>query len=124
MRALRLTVTLLGAAFALQGLAWLIDPQRAAAGLDMALLDGLGRSTQIGDFASFFFTAGVTMLIGSRPGRARLLYVPALLVGGAAVARIVAWALHGAAFAALFIAIEVAVTALLLQAAARLDTPS
>ena len=57
MRALRLTVTLLGAAFALQGLAWLIDPQRAAAGLDMALLDGLGRSTQIGDFASFFFTA-------------------------------------------------------------------
>lgn len=108
----------------LQGLAWVADPARAAAGLGMPLLDGLGRSTQAGDFASFFLTAGVTMLLGSRPGRARLLFVPAGLIGGAAVTRTLAWALHGAAFAGTFIAVEVGVGLLLLAAAGTLDTGS
>ncbi|MEO6029599.1 MAG: hypothetical protein ABIR79_22260, partial [Candidatus Binatia bacterium] len=82
---LRTIVTILGAFFALQGVAWLIDPARVAAGLGMPLLDGLGRSTQVGDLASFFLVAGVTMMIGSRHGRAGLLYVPAGLIGGAAI---------------------------------------
>jgi len=56
-----------------------------------------------------------------RAGRARLLYVPAALIGGAAVTRTLAWALHDAAFAALFIAVEVAVGLLLLAAAGNLD---
>jgi hypothetical protein len=122
--ALRIAVALLGAGFALQGLAWIVDPARSAAGLGMPLLDGLGRSTQAGDFASFFLTAGVTMLVGSSPGRARLLLVPAGLIGGAAITRTLAWALHGAAFAATFITVEVGVGALLLVAAATLDDPA
>ena len=71
---LRLSILLLGALFALQGLAWLVDPTRVAAGLGMVLLDGLGRSTQIGDFASFFAMAGILMILGSRPeiGRAHV----------------------------------------------------
>jgi hypothetical protein len=118
---LRTIATLLGAGFALQGLGWLVAPDRAAAGLGMVVLDGLGRSTQIGDFAAFFLTAGLTMLVGARPGRGRLLYVPAGLLGSAAVGRTVAWAVHGAAFASTFIAVEVA-TSLLLLAVARRDT--
>lgn len=118
---LRVATTVLGAFFALQGVLWLVVPARVAAGLGMPLLDGLGRSTQIGDFASFFLTAGVTMLVGSRPGRARLLYVPAGLVGGAAVTRTLAFALHGAEFAGTFIAIELATGLLLVAAARRLD---
>jgi len=112
---------LLGAGFALQGVGWLVAPERAAAGLGMAVLDGLGRSTQLGDFAAFFLTAGVTMLVGTRPGRGLLLYVPAGLLGSAAVGRIVAWAFHGAAFASTFIAVEV-VASLLLLAVARQDS--
>lgn len=119
--ALRVAVSVIGFGFAVQGLGWIVDPARAAAGLGMPLLDGLARSTQAGDFASFFLTAGVTMLIGSRPGRARLLYVPAGLIGGAAVTRTLAWAFGGAAFAGMFIAIEVSVGALLLVSAATLD---
>lgn len=113
--------TLLGVFFTLQGLGWLADPARAAAGLGMPLLDGLARSTQVGDLSAFFLVAGVTMLMGSRPGRARLLYVPAGLIGGAAVTRTLAWALHGAAFATLFITVEVVVGAILLKAASALD---
>ena len=108
--ALRIAVALIGLGFALQGVGWLAIPGQAAAGLGMPLLDGLGRSTQVGDFASFFLTAGITMLIGSRRGYSRLLYVPAGLLGGAAIARTLAWALHGADFAGFFIGVEVGVS--------------
>ena len=118
---LRIVTTVVGVFFALQGLLWIVDPARAAAGLGMPLLDGLARSTQIGDLASFFLTGGVTILVGARPGRARLLLVPAGMLGAAAVVRALAWALHGAEFAAAFIAIEVVVAALLLFAVRRLD---
>lgn len=121
MRPLRIATALLGALFALQGLGWLAVPRRAAEGLGMPLLDGLGRSTQIGDFTSFFLVAGVLMLAGSRPGSAHLLAVPGALLAMAAVARTLAWALHGAEFAAAFIAIEAAAAALLFTASLRLE---
>lgn len=118
---LRIVIRLLGAGFFLQGLGWIATPERAAAGLGMPLLDGVARSTQAGDFASFFLVAGATMLLGTLPGRARLLYVPAALIGGAAITRTLAWALHDAAFAAQFIAVEVVVGVLLLVAAGASD---
>jgi hypothetical protein len=114
---LRTIARLLGIGFTLQGLGWLVVPERAAAGLGMAVLDGVGRSTQFGDFAAFFLIAGLTMVVGARPGRSRLLYVPAGLLGSAAVGRTVAWAIHGAAFATTFIAVEVAASLLLLAVA-------
>lgn len=114
---LRLVVTILGVVFALQGVGWLIAPARLAASLGMPLLDGLGRSTQVGDFAAFFLTAGITMLIGTRPGRARVLLFPAGLIGGAALMRTLAWLLQGADFAFVFIAVEVVTGAILYRAA-------
>jgi hypothetical protein len=116
---LRFVITILGIGFALQGLGWIVDPARAAAGLGMPLLDGIGRSTQAGDFASFFLTLGGCMVVGARPRRSALLYVAAALLGGAAVSRTLVWAFQDAAFAGLFIAVEVGVAALLLVAAAR-----
>jgi len=112
---------LLGAGFVLQGLGWIVAPANAAAGLGMPLLDGLGRSTQVGDFAAFFLTAGVTMLVGSRAGNARLLLVPAGMLGSAAAVRTLAWLVHGASFAALFIAVEVVAGIVLATAALRDD---
>ncbi|MCC6764012.1 MAG: hypothetical protein IT293_05045 [Deltaproteobacteria bacterium] len=119
---LRLVIVVLGAFFLLQGVAWLVDPARVAAGLGMPLLDGLARSTQVGDFASFFLVAGATMLLGSRHGRSELLWVPAALIGGAAVTRTLAWMFQGAAFAFLFITVEVVVAAILVTGARRLDS--
>jgi len=118
--ALRVAIVLLGALFVGQGLLWIAAPARAAAGLGMPLLDGLARSTQIGDFGAFFLTAGGAILLGCRPGRSRLLRFPAALIGSAALLRTLAFLLHGAALAAAFIAIEVATSALLLLAARRL----
>jgi hypothetical protein len=114
---LRLAILVLGIFFAFQGVAWLVDPARVAASLGMPLLDGLARSTQVGDLASFFLVAGATMVLGTRPGRAEVLYVPAALIGGAAVTRTLAWAFQGADFAAFFIAVEVAIGITLLTGA-------
>jgi hypothetical protein len=122
MPSLRLVIVILGAVFTLQGVGWLVDPARAAAGLGMPLLDGMARSTQVGDLAVFFLVAGATMMLGTRPGRSGMLYFPAALIGGAAVTRTLAWALQGADFAAFFIAVEVIVGVTLLQGARRLDS--
>ncbi len=110
---------MLGVFFSLQGLGWLIAPAKAAETLGMPLLDGLARSTQVGDFAAFFLVGGLTIVAGSRPGRSHLLYFPAALIGGTAFTRILAWLLQGAAFATQFIVIELVTGAFLLAAARR-----
>ena len=120
--ALRIATFMMGAGFALQGLSWLVAPDRAAATLGMPLLDGLGRSTQVGDFAAFFLTLGLSILAGIRPGHARVLYFPAALLGSAALCRTVVWAVHGAAFATTFILVEIIASLLLLAAARRVET--
>lgn len=122
MNRLRMIVTLLGAFFALQGLGFLVAPQRAVESLGMPLLDGVARSTQLGDFAAFFLVAGIGILYGSRPGNARALLFPAALIGGAAVTRTLAWLLQGADFAAMFIAVEVITGVILYRAANTIDT--
>lgn len=114
---LRIVTLLMGAGFALQGVGWLVVPERAAAGLGMPVLDGLARSTQFGDFAAFFLTLGLSILAAIGMARARLLYFPAGLLGSAAFGRVVAWAVHGAAFATTFIVVEIVACLLLLARA-------
>src|SRR5262249_47180314 len=116
---MRILVLLLGAGFFLQGLGWIIAPGLSAARLGMPLLDGLGRSTQVGDFTAFFLILGATMLLGNAPGRGRLLPVPASMLATAAVMRTLAWLFHGAAFATLFVSVEAGVALLLVTAALR-----
>lgn len=120
--ALRIVTTLMGVGFTLQGVGWLVVPDRAAAGLGMPVLDGLARSTQFGDFAAFFLTLGLSILLGSASGRARVLYFPAALLGSAALCRTAAWAVHGAAFATTFILVEIVACLLLLVAARQVET--
>ncbi len=119
---MRIVTRLMGAGFTLQGVGWLVLPERAAAGLGMPVLDGLARSTQFGDFAAFFLTLGVSILAGSVAERARLLYFPAALLASAAFGRTIAWAVHGAAFAATFIAVEIVASLILFAAALQDET--
>lgn len=95
------------------GATWAIDPGRAAEALRMPLLEGLALSTQIGDLGAFFSVLGLCVLVGLLPGQARLLWVAAALVGVAGAFRTVAWAVHGADLAWLFIGGEALMTAVL-----------
>lgn len=97
------------------GAQWLFDPAGAAQGLGMPLLDGLGRSTQIGDLSAFFFAAGGLGLWGLLSRNASLMLAPMTLMGLAAVFRTVAWLVHGAE-PTTFILVEIVMFSILLAA--------
>ena len=118
---LRIVAGLIGGLFLLQALAWMIDPAGAAEALGMPLLDGLARSTQVGDFTSFFLALGAMGLIGALRMSGTWLRAGAMLLGGAAVMRTLAWAIHEAAFATEFIIIEAVAAATLVFIANRFD---
>lgn len=86
---------------------FIVDPETAARQLGMPLLEGIGRSTQIGDFGSFFLCSSIAAFYGAWNRSPVMLYVAALLIGGAAVCRMIASALHDAPFATTFIVVEV-----------------
>ena len=117
--ALRVVAGIIGLFFLIQGINWIIIPGAAAEALGMPLLDGLGRSSQIGDMASFFLTLGTMSLLGAVRSNPLWLCGSAMLLGGAAIMRTLAWLLHDAAFAGIFIGVEIAAAAVLLFVASR-----
>lgn len=108
---------LVGLFFVISGVRWIFDPAGAAAGLGMPLLDGIGLSTQIGDMGSFFFAGGLLTLIGVWKQKSEWLIAPALLIGTAAVFRVLATVVQGADLAVPMIVAEIVMTAILVVAA-------
>ena len=94
---LRILAALPGLLFGVIALQWLFDPAGAAAGLDLPLLRGAARSTQIGDTGAFFLGISACYLLGAIRLERQWFAAAALFVGGAAAYRVVAWALLGAA---------------------------
>ena len=119
-KTLRVIATLPGLLFLSMGIRWIVAPEAVAKELGMPLLDGMARSTQIGDLASFFVALGCMILLGVFTLQRTWFYAAAMLLGGAAVFRTLAWMMHDAALATESIAVEVVVTAILLTAAVRL----
>ena len=111
---------LIGAFMFYSALGWIIDPASAAAGLAMTLVTGpgettLGMNTQIGDFTSFFFTAGIMACIGAYRNEHIWLYGTISLLGSAAVFRTYAGLVHGADFLTTAIVFEVVMSLLLVM---------
>ena len=96
---------------------WLIDPSGAAKSLAMYLLEGEGGNTQIGDFTSFFFTAGLMSIIGAYRNEHMWLYTTISLLGSAAIFRISAGLFHGTEFLVSAIIFEIVSSILLLISA-------
>lgn len=118
---LRVLVTLPAILFILMGLRWAVDPTGAATGLGMTLLDGVGRSSQIGDVGALFLSMGMMMLLALITARRNWFYAPALMLTLVAVFRLLAWLVHDAALAMDMIVVEVLVASVLLFAASRLS---
>ena len=117
---LRVIVALPAIGFVVTGLRYIIDPTSAAEQFGMPLLDGVGRSSQIGNMAAFFLSLGLCILIALSTGRRIWFYPAAMLTGLTALFRVLAWLLHDAGLAVNLIAPELIVTGLLLFAASRL----
>jgi phosphate starvation-inducible membrane PsiE len=103
------------------GLRWLIDPSGSAEALGMPLLDGVGRSTQIGDLSAFFVFSGVFALLGIFTRNPSMLLAPAVLMGLTAIFRTVA-TVHGAPFATDMIVPEVLMCVFFLLARRRMTS--
>lgn len=116
-RLLTLVVLMPGLLFIVMGLRWLVDPAGVAPTLGLTLQSGLGLSSQIGDLASFFLVAGLSILIAVVRRSRVWFYPPVMLLLIAATGRIIAWVVHGAAFAVQPIVFELVVAAVLLLAA-------
>ena len=107
---LRVLAAIPGIPMLMNGIAFLTNPAQATAGLGMDLLDGVGRSTQVGDFMSFFFGIAILIFLGAYKATGQLLYVAAMFLGGAAVGRTIAAMAHGADMANQFIVPELVLT--------------
>jgi len=118
---LKVLLVLAGLLFIVIGLRWLVAPASVAAEFGMPLLDGLGRSTQIGDIGAFFVSGGAMALLGVITWKRIWFLAPALMLSLTAVFRVVAWLVHDAAFAQQQIAVEVVLTVLMLVAASKAD---
>jgi hypothetical protein len=104
--ALRIFSALPGALFCLIAVQWMFRPEQAASALELPLLSGAARSTQIGDTGSFFLGIGACFLLGAVRLERQWFLAAALLVGGAAFYRTLAWGLHGAPLTTDKIAVE------------------
>jgi hypothetical protein len=120
---LRAIVCIPAIIFIVTGLQFLLDPAAAVKQFGMPLLDGVGRSSQIGDMAGFFLTCGLCVLIAVSTGKRVWFYPAAMLTSITAMGRILAWLLHDAALAINLIAPEIIFTTLFLFAASRLPAP-
>ncbi len=87
-----------GFALLMLGLGWWVHPEPAAHLLGATLLDGSGRSTQIGDSGAFFIGSGGLLFWGALRAEAQMVLAGGCLVGLVAPGRIVAAATHGAAW--------------------------
>lgn len=116
-KGLRVISVLIGALAFLNAMRFAFMPARAAEGLGMPVLEGLGASTQLGDIGAFFLAVAVLIGLAQRRGQAGLLRAPAIMLGCAAVMRTLVFLTGHAAFAPQFIVPEVVLAGLLFAAA-------
>ena len=102
------------------GIRWLVAPAEIAPNFGLALAEGIGLSSQIGDMAGYFLTLGSCMLIALISERRSWYYPPMMLLAIATLGRIIAWLLHDATLTVGPIMVEVAVSLILLLASRRL----
>ena len=118
---LRALVGVLGLIFLMNAANWVVDASAAAEGLGMPLLDGVGRSTQMGDIGGLFLAVAVLFGGGAYREDPQWLRGAALLLASAALMRTLAWLVQGAAFAPNFIVPEIALAAAGLYVASRME---
>ena len=96
---LRALTALSGLALLLIGLGWWVHPAAAADMLGASLLEGTGRSTQIGDSGAFFVGAGALLAWGAiRKSAFAFTAIGGILVGLVIPGRVLSATIHGGAW--------------------------
>ena len=95
---LRIITALSGLGLFFIGVIWWLQPATAAELLGASLLDGTGRSTQIGDSGAFFIGAGGLLSLGAIRNHTALVISGGLLVGLVIPGRVLSATTHGGAW--------------------------
>jgi hypothetical protein len=95
---LRALTALSGLALLLIGLGWWVHPVAAADMLGASLLEGTGRSTQIGDSGAFFVGAGALLAWGAIRKSAAFTAIGGILVGLVIPGRVLSATIHDGAW--------------------------
>lgn len=111
-KALRILAILAAVPLALIAVRWVVDPSGAAQGLQMTLLEGAARNSQIGDTTAVFFGMGFLSLYGILKEKRDFLYAATFLLAVVAVARILAGIVHDAPTIWMFVVVEVVTAAI------------
>jgi len=85
-----------GALLLVMAVRWVYDPTGAAAAIQMALLDGPGRNSMIGDMGALFFGMGGFAVYGVWRKQPAFLFAASFLIGTAAALRIISGFAHDA----------------------------
>ena len=115
--ALRLLTVLSGFGLLIFGLGWWVRPGPAAEMLGATLLEGTGRTAQIGDTGAFFVGAGMMLAWGAIRGQTNVLLAGGLLVGLVVPGRVASAMYHGGSWTPDEIVAECAITLLALTTA-------
>lgn len=92
---LRTLTGLSGLGLLVFGLGWWVHPAAAAEMLGATLLDGTGRTAQIGDSGAFFVGAGIMLLWGALRKMPTLLLAGGGLIGLVVPGRVLSASIHG-----------------------------
>lgn len=92
---LRTLTGLSGLGLLVFGLGWWVHPAAAAEMLGATLLDGTGRTAQIGDSGAFFVGAGTMLLWGALRKMPTLLLAGGGLIGLVVPGRVLSASMHG-----------------------------
>ena len=92
---LRTLTGLSGLGLLIFGLGWWVHPAAAAEMLGATLLDGTGRTAQIGDSGAFFVGAGTMLLWGALRKVPTLLLAGGGLIGLVVPGRVLSASIHG-----------------------------
>lgn len=118
---LKIIITLPAILFAFMGLRWMVNPEAAAVGQFMPLLDGTGLSSQIADLGALFLGMGTMILLGLITQNKTWLQAPIILLLMVAFMRVTAWLFHDATLMVPMIVVELVVAALLNHASKKLE---
>ena len=104
---IRIAAALPGFLLLMNAVGLAVAPEGVVTSLGMTYLDGLGRSSQVGDTGAFFACGGLFIVFGAFRARPQWIMAGAFLFLAAAIYRVLAAGLHGAEFASTFITVEV-----------------
>lgn len=111
-KALRILAIIGALPLAFIAVRWVFDPSGAAEGLQMTLLEGAARNSQIGDITALFFGMGFLSLYGIWKQKRDYIYAATFLLAGVAVFRILGGLVHDAPTIWTFVVVEVVTSAI------------